>query len=381
MRILHTSDWHLGRAFHRVDLLGAQARFLDHLVETIRAEKVDVLIVAGDVYDRALPPVDAVRLLDEALDRLVDTGAQVLMSSGNHDSAQRLGFGSLRNAKAGLHLRAHVAGLDKPLLLEDSSGPVALYALPYLEPAMVCDELGTSRTHHEVLAAAMGRVRADLAGRPKGTRSVVAAHAFVTGAAPSQSERDIRVGGLDSAPRSTFAGMDYVALGHLHGPQRLTETMRYSGSPLPYSFSEAGHVKSSWLVELGAAGVCAVQAVPAPVHRRLARFRGRLDELLSDPALMHAQAAFCQVTLTDAERPREPMERLRARFPHTLSLSFEPEGGHALPKGYAERVAGLSDEELCCAFLSDVRGHSESQQERSLLVSALETGRLAEASA
>jgi exonuclease SbcD len=374
MRLLHTSDWHLGRSFHGVDLLAAQAAVVDHLVEAVRTESVDVVVVAGDVYDRALPPVDAVRLLDESLDRLLDTGAQVVVSSGNHDSPQRLGFGARRAEAAGLHLRTRVEGLHRPVLLDDEHGQVAVYALPYLEPGMVAEQLGVAPGHPQVVGAALGRVRADLAGRP-GTRSVVAAHAFVTGAAPSESERDIRVGGVGSVPRSAFDGFDYVALGHLHGPQRLSGSVRYSGSPLPYSFSEAGHRKGSWLVELGAAGLGSVEQVPAPVHRPLVTLRGHLADLLVDPAHRAAEQAFCQVVLTDAQRPPSPMERLRARFPHTVHLGFEPDGVRAPVGSYTERVQGLDDEQVCCSFLSDVRGREASAQERAVLRRALEQTR------
>ncbi len=379
MRLLHTSDWHLGRSFHQVPMLGAQEQFLDHLVATVREESVDAVVVAGDVYDRALPPVDAVAVLDEALDRLVDTGAAVLVTSGNHDSPQRLGFGSRRSARAGLHLRTRVADLARPVVLEDRHGEVALYGLPYLEPGLVHDEMGVGRSHAQVLEVAMDRVRADLAGRG-GARSVVAAHAFVTGAEASSSERDIRVGGVDSAPRSTFDGVDYVALGHLHRPQRVTETVRYSGSPLPYSFSERDHAKGSWLVDLDARGACSVEKVPAPAHRPLVVLRGRLEDLLADPAHDAARSAFCQVVLTDAERPREPMERLRARFPHTVSLLFEPTGGRERSGSYAHRVEGLDHSELCCSFLDDVRGRGASDAERELVGQALEAWRATEVS-
>jgi len=371
MRLLHTSDWHLGRAFHGVDLLAAQERFLDHLVDVVRAEQVDVVVVAGDVYDRALPPVDAVRLLDDALDRLLGAGAQVVVSSGNHDSPQRLGFGARRAERAGLHLRTAVGELARPVLLADEHGAVAVYALPYLEPATVAGSLEAAPTHQQVLGAALARARADLRRRPA-ARSVVAAHAFVTGAAPSDSERDIRVGGVGAVPQALFTGFDYAALGHLHGPQRLAEHVRYSGSPLPYSFSEAHHRKGSWLVDLGPQGVAGVERVPAPVHRPLASLRGRLDDLLADPAHAAAQAAFCQVVLTDAERPAVPMDRLRARFPHTVHLTFEPQGGAGRRGSYVERVTGLDDEEVCCAFLDDVRCRPASEAERSLLRSALE---------
>ena len=376
VRILHTSDWHLGRSFHRVGLLDAQAQFLAHLVEIVRSERVDAVVVSGDVYDRALPAVDAVAVLDDALDALVDTGATVLVTSGNHDSAQRLGFGGRRNARAGLHLRTRLAAASTPVLLEDRHGPVALYGIPYAEPALACDPLGVPRGHRPVLNALMDGVRADLAGQARRTRSVVAAHAFVTGGDVSDSERDISVGGVGAVPSSVFSGVDYVALGHLHGRQRLAGHVRYSGSPLPYSFSEHAHRKGSWLLELGAAGLERVDAVDAPVLRPLALLRGSLDDLLTEPAHEQHEGSFCQVTLTDAQRPREPMERLRRRFPHVLALGFAPDGAATSPAGYAERVEGLGDVDLCCAFVDHVRGAPAMDAERLLLRDALEGGRL-----
>ena len=378
MRILHTSDWHLGRSFHRVGLLDAQAHFLDHLVDVVRSERVDAVVVAGDVYDRALPAVDAVAVLDDALDALVDTGTAVLVTSGNHDSAARLGFGARRSARAGLHLRTTIADAATPVLLEDRHGPVAFYGIPYAEPALVCDTLAVERGHRPVLTALMDGVRRDLASRP-GARSLVAAHAFVTGGAASDSERDISVGGVGAVPASVFDGVDYVALGHLHGRQRLSDIVRYSGSPLPYSFSEHAHRKGSWLLEMGPEGTERVDAVEAPVLRPLALLRGRLDDLLVDPAHERHEDSFCQVTLTDAQRPREPMERLRRRFPYVLALGFEPEGRRAEALGYADRVEGLDDVDLCCAFVDHVRGAPARDAERRLLRDALEGGRLRDA--
>jgi exonuclease SbcD len=382
VRILHTSDWHLGRSFHRVDLIAAQATVLDHLVEVARAERVDAVVVAGDVYDRALPGVDAVTLLNDTLVRLVDLGVTVVVSSGNHDSAGRLGFLSRVLARSGVHLRTDPARVGEPVLLADEHGDVAVYPLPYLEPSLTADVLGAERTHAGVLAAAAGRVRADLASRPAGTRSVVAAHAFLAGGAPSDSERELAVGGVVSAPVGVFDGVDYVALGHLHGRQTLGPSVRYAGSPLAYSFSEAGHTKGSWLVALGRDGVEAVEAVDAPVPRPLARLRGRLEDLLADPRHAAAESAWCQVVLTDAVRPSSPMEQVRRRFPHTLELRLEPalapgqEGGDP---GYAARIAGRGDVEVCCGFLEHVRGGRPSTPaETALFREALEAGLLAE---
>ncbi len=376
MRILHTSDWHLGRSFHRVGMLEHQAAFVDHLVEAVRSEGIDIVVLAGDVYDRALPSVDTVAVLDDALSRVLDAGAQVLLTSGNHDSAGRLGFASRVLERGGVHLRTRIGDLARPVLLGDAHGPVALYGLPYLEPAMCAEHLCAERSHQGVLTAAMARVRADLATRTPATRSVVAAHAFVVGGQVSDSERDISVGGVGAVPQAVFDGVDYVALGHLHGRQRLREAVRYSGSPLAYSFSEAAHTKGSWIVDLGPSGVAAVLSLPAPVPRPLALLRGHLDDLLVDPAHLPAEQAWCQVVLTDAVRPRAAMARLQLRFPHTLSLGFEPDGALARTADYASRVRGRSEIDVCCGFLEHVRGAGAGEAERALLARALEQSRL-----
>ncbi|MFD8014698.1 exonuclease SbcCD subunit D, partial [Streptomyces sp. NPDC059762] len=220
MRFLHTSDWHLGRSFHRVGLLDAQAAFLDHLVATVRDREVDAVLVAGDVYDRAVPPLPAVELFDRALHRLAEAGVPTVMISGNHDSARRLGVGAGLLGRAGIHLRTDPAGIGTPVVLTDAHGEVALYGLPYLEPALVREQLGAAKSGHEsVLAAAMDRVRADLAARPAGTRSVVLAHAFVAGGAPSDSERDITVGGVAAVPTAGFDGGVYGGRRPPHGAQ------------------------------------------------------------------------------------------------------------------------------------------------------------------
>jgi DNA repair protein SbcD/Mre11 len=382
VRILHTSDWHLGRAFHRVGLLEAQATFVDHLVDVVAAERVDVVLVAGDVYDRAIPGVDVVALLDEALSRLVATGTTVVLSGGNHDSARRLGFASRVLETARVHVRTDPRRCAEPVLLEDRHGPVALYPLPYLEPALAGPLVGApdgTASHAAVLGAALGAVRADLAGRPRGTRSVVGAHAFVVGGEACDSERDITVGGVASVPSGVFDGVDYVALGHLHGRQRIAENVRYSGSPLAYSFSEHAHTKGSWLVTLGRSGVEAVEPVDAPVPRPLALLRGSLENLLTSREHAPSEAAWCRVTLTDAERPADAMRRLRTRFPHTLELRFEPEGVVAgADLTYTERVAGRGELDVCCGFLEHVRGRAASDDETAVLRAAVEALRLDE---
>jgi exonuclease SbcD len=354
-----------------VGLLGAQAAYVDHLVDTVRSERVDAVLVSGDVYDRALPSPDTVELLSTAVTRLIDAGAAVILSSGNHDSAIRLGFASELLSRAGLHIRTATESIGVPVVVDG----VAVYPLPYLEPAVAADPLGASeRSHAGVLRAAMARVDADRAVR--GGPSVVMAHAFVTGAATSDSERDISVGGVSAVHPKVFAGADYVALGHLHGRQRVGDGVRYSGSPVPLSFSEAGHTKGSWLVDIDGSRV-EVEAVDAPVERPLAVLRGDIDLLLTDPALTPAERAWCQVTLTDPVRPLGGMEQLRRRFPHTLVLQFDPQGAPVPVRSYAQRTTAESDLDVCCAFLGHVRaGHGPSEQEQAVLAAAVEAVRV-----
>src|SRR3954470_24201722 len=284
MRLLHTSDWHIGRSLHGADLLAEQERVLGALADVVAAERGDAVLVAGDVYDRAVPSAGATGVLDRVLPRLRAAGAAVVLTPGNHDSARRLGFAAGLLAVSGVHVRAAVPMLDEPVLLADEHGDVAVYGIPYLEPEVARGELGVpdARGSAAVLRVAMDRIRADLFLRP-GARSVVLAHAFVGGGVPSESERDICVGGVDLVPAEVFDGVDYVALGHLHRPQTLSPRLRYSGSPLAYGFGEAGQAKQVWLVVLDAAGLAGVRPVLLPTPRPLAVLTGTMAELLADP--------------------------------------------------------------------------------------------------
>jgi exonuclease SbcD len=380
VRLLHTSDWHLGRHLHGASLLDAQAAVVDFVVDTARREQVDAVLIAGDLYDRAIPPLDAVELFDRALVRLAAEGVAVVAISGNHDSSARLGFASGLMEGAGVHLRSRPDACGQPVLLADEHGPVAIYPLPYLEPAVAQGPLGATECRHQaVVEAAMDRVRADLAAR-RGTRSVVVAHAFVAGeGAPveSDSERDVSIGGTALVGTRAFDGIDYVALGHLHRAQAPGPNVAYSGSPVAYSFSEAGHTKSVTLVELDGSGLVRTERLPTPVHRGLARVRGSLDDLLGSPAHADIEDCFVEVTLTDHERPREPMARLRERFPHVLRLAFDaPE--LTPTTSYRAQVEGRSDLEVCTAFVEHVRGRAATLDEIALFDRALADRRVAE---
>ncbi|MFB7609860.1 exonuclease SbcCD subunit D [Streptomyces gardneri] len=375
MRILHTSDWHLGRQLHRVPLIDEQHHFLRFLVDTVREHHVDVVAVAGDVFDRAIPPLDAIGLFDQVLEELADMRVPLVMISGNHDSPRRLGVNARLIERAGIHLRTAVDDCARPAVLHDEHGPVAFYGLPYLEPGLVQDHFETEKPSHQaVLGAAMDQVRADLATRP-GTRSVVLAHAFVTGAEPSDSERDITAGGVPSVSASVFDGVDYAALGHLHRCQKITDRVRYSGSPLAYSFSEADHPKAMWLIDLDAQARLSAQRILCPVPRTLARLTGTLDALLTDPEHTEHESSWLHITLTDPDRPHMAMERLKERFPHTLKLSFTA-GHHTSDESYGTRVNGRSDHDITLGFVEHVTNIPATAQEQDLLREGLESVRI-----
>ncbi|MDQ0690494.1 exonuclease SbcCD subunit D [Arthrobacter sp. W4I7] len=386
MRLLHTSDWHLGRSFHGIGMLDAQRAFVDQLVDAVARHAVDVVLIAGDVYDRALPGVDVVRLLDDALVRLTSAGAQVVLTSGNHDSAIRLGFASRLLERGGVHLRTRLDSLGQPLLLPASGEAlVAIYGIPWLEPRLVADQLGVqTASHFEVTRAATGLIRQDIERRSASAtvHSVVLAHTFASGGVSSDSERDLSIGGVGAVPLDLFDGFSYTALGHLHGRQALSPQVRYSGSPLAYSFSEASHRKGAWLIDIGAGGVAGVQEVLWDAPRTLAVLRGPLPELLESPEYSWAETAYCQVTLTDAQRPARAMEQLRTRFPDTLVLAFDPQGGSAgTASTYSSRLAEAPDDlAVCCGFLEHVRGRVPDDAEKAALTTALENVRLQEAS-
>ena len=346
MRLLHTSDWHLGRQFHGASLLDEQAAAVDRIVELTAQHQADVVVIAGDLYDRAIPSGPAVELLDDALVRLRDTGAVVVAISGNHDSATRAGFGDRLMSRAGVTVRADVRRFAEPVLVDAAEGPVAVYPVPYLDPLVFdaahpvvapgSDDSAPDRprrsTHQQTLARALKVVRADRNRRR--LPSVVVAHAFVANTAPRLeeapveecgSERQLAVGGADRVDQSVFAGFDYVALGHLHGPQAWdADRIAYSGSPLRYSFSEEHHRKGVRLVDLGTDGRRSVQFVELGVGLPLRTITGELDRLLTDPALAGAEGARVRAVLTDVHLPHQAMARLRSRFPHAAELLHEP---------------------------------------------------------
>lgn len=382
MRLLHTSDWHLGVSLEGMSMLEHQRAALAHLADLVQREDVDAVLISGDVYDRALPAVEAVTLFEDALVSLA-RHCTVVVTSGNHDSAVRLGFGS-RLYGDRVHLRTSLDRIADPVVLEDEYGPVHIYGLPYLEPDLTRHKLAAepvARSHEAVLGAAMDLVRADLEGRCADlegrcadrvrARSVVMAHAFIVGSTGddperSSSERDIRVGNVDSAPASVFRGIDYTALGHLHGPQQPASPgpgiVRYSGSPLRYSFSEARHRKSITLVDLGPDGVKSVSTVPVPQPRAMAELTGTLADLLDHEGHAEHVDSWLKITVTDPVRPENMHARLRERYPHLITSYHRSTG---IPGGIAAIPEAADPMDVVVQFLAATLGDepSDSQTE------------------
>jgi len=285
MRILHTSDWHLGRLFHGVHLTEDQGYVLEQVLDAAGSASPDVILVSGDVYDRAVPPAEAISLLDDVISRMVlGLKIPVIMIAGNHDSPDRLAFGSRLMKERGFHVAGPFAGSVKPVVLKDKAGEVCFYPLPFAEPAVMREKLGdaTLKDHDSVMRAAVDAIRER---HPADSRSVLLAHAFVVGGTESESERPLSVGGAGTVRASSFDGFDYVALGHLHRPQEIggakkartgvskkagaagarnpgAAAIQYAGSLMKYSFSEAAHQKCIKLVEMDRSGKCVVEKIP-----------------------------------------------------------------------------------------------------------------------
>ena len=378
MRILHTSDWHIGRSFHGHSSLAHLAKVLAAMVDIVVEREVDVVAVAGDVFDTATPAAENFDVLTTALTALRNAGATVIMTSGNHDSATRLGFQSGFASLAGIHILTRPENHTDPVTISDAFGPVHFYGIPYLEPAMVRHRYPDEvlRTHSDVLGFAMDGIRRDLAGRDG--RSVVLSHCFAVDIAePSTTqgdvERDITSGGLDIVPLSVFDGPDYVALGHIHGRATLSERARYSGAPLHYSFSEADKPRGGWLVELGKAGLESVDWVEFPVPRPLVVLTGELDELLADDSLQQYAGYWVSAILTDRVRPLDGMRRLQSRFPHAAHLDHRPAVlADQADASYGSRIAARTDAEIVDGFLEFVRnGVGASDAERVLVTDVI----------
>jgi DNA repair protein SbcD/Mre11 len=331
VRFVHTSDWHLGKRLCEASLLEDQAYALVQIFEICRSERADALVVAGDLYDRAVPPLEAVALLSDFFQRVIrDLRIPVIAISGNHDSPDRLGFGAELLAEGRLHLRTSFERRALPVVVEPdgrSGGrskarpPTHFYCLPYLEPEAARAALGDPEIadHDRAVRAALAAMHQDRAAR-RADQAILVAHLFAAGGVESQeSERALVVGGAARVEAPSLLGWSYAALGHLHAPQPVggREAIRYSGSPLKYSFGESEQEKGVAVVEL-VLGRAAVRTIPLTPRRDLVRIEGRFQELVSDPRFAPAELAYVEATYTDTGYVVDAAARLRQRFPNLL---------------------------------------------------------------
>jgi DNA repair protein SbcD/Mre11 len=371
VRFIHTGDWHLGKLLRERQLLEDQEFALHGLLRLVEQLRPDAMVVAGDVYDRAVAPVEAVAVLDEILATLtLDLRVPVVMIAGNHDSARRLQYLNGLVRGVGLHVVGEVGAAPAGVRVAGADGvEVVFWPLAYTDPETARGALGRAdiHTHEAALRAQLDLVREQMGDD---ARHVVVAHAFVTGATTSESERPLSVGGSGEVSRDLFDGFDYAALGHLHRPQRVGERVRYAGSLLKYSFDEADHRKSVTVVDVDAAGGLTIEQIELPVLRDLVRLKGSFDELLTRPDAADYAQAYVEVVLTDTDAVLDPMQKLRAVYPEILSLRREAwltEGGVAP----APDVGRLSTRDLFAEFFEETTGGTLTEPQQQEVDAAL----------
>ena len=365
MKLIHLSDLHLGKRVNEFPMLEDQQYILTEILQIIDREAPDAVLIAGDVYDKSVPSAEAVGLLDEFLVNLSRRKLQVFVISGNHDSPERMAFGGRLMERSGVHLAPVYDGKVRPFALSDEYGLVKVYLLPFVKPSHVrrCFPDREIASYTDALSVAIGAMEVDEA-----ERNVLVTHQFVTGAARCDSE-EISVGGTDNVDAAVFAPFDYVALGHIHGPQQVgREAVRYCGTPLKYSFSEAGQQKSVTVVELGEKGSVAVCTVPLTPLRDLVELRGTYQELTFRGFYEGTsyQRDYVHITLTDEEDIPDAVSKLRIIYPNLMKLDYDNQRTRAgIVLEGAEDAQRRSPLELLEEFYEKQNGQPMGQEQRS----------------
>ena len=372
MKFIHLSDLHLGKRVHDISMIEDQRDILTKILAIIDEEAPDCVILAGDIYDKAVPTAEATALFDDFLVRLAQRRLQVFAISGNHDSPERLNFGSRLMEGTGIHLAAVYQGAREPIVLWDTHGPLHIYLLPYLKPAVLRHVYPEAEvtTYEDAVTYAIDRWEIDPT-----QRNVLVAHQFVVGGTTCESE-ELSVGGLDQVGAQVFDAFDYVALGHLHGPQKIgRETLRYCGTPLKYSFSECRHQKSACLVEFGEKGSVTVRTIPIQPLRDLREIRGIYDAVTAKSFYDGTNTEdYLHVILTDQEDVPEAMGRLRAIYPNVMKLTYDNLRTQSSQEIWgAERPETKSPLELFRDFYQLQNNQPMSQEQEDFLLGLMET--------
>lgn len=320
MKFIHTSDWHIGRQFHNVSLLEDQRHVLNQLIEHIEREAVDAVVIAGDIYDRSVPPAAAVELLDDVLNKIcAELGVPVLLIPGNHDSAERLRFASRQLRQAGLHIIGELSQINEPVKIRGNSIEVCFYGIPYNDPESVRNHFSVDVSTYD--EAHRYLVEQIISSKPDDSPSILISHCFIDGWDESDSERPLSIGGADRINYEAFTAFDYVALGHLHSPQHKGELhIRYSGSILKYSFSEQHQRKGITLVEMADNGMKSATHLPLHPLRDMRILEGELNTLLEQGKTDPHNDDYLLVRLTDKHALLDPMGKLRQVYPNVLHI-------------------------------------------------------------
>lgn len=371
MKLIHLSDLHLGKRVNEFSMLEDQRDILSKILDIIDREEPDAVILAGDIYDKPVPPAEAVQLFDDFLYNLARRDLQIFVISGNHDSPERIAFGSRLLDRSGVHLSPVYHGEVEPVVLEDRYGPVCIYMLPFIKPTHVRryfpDEGIESYT--DAVRTAIRKMGVD-----RSARNVLVTHQFVTGATRSESE-ETSVGGSDNVDAQVFDDFDYVALGHIHGPQNIdSERIRYCGTPLKYSFSEAEHIKSVTVAELAEKGTLQIRTVPLVPKHDMRVLRGSYMELTARPNYIGtAVEDYLHIILTDAEEIPEAMNRLRVIYPNVMKLSYDNQRTRSLNQvGGAEEVERKSPLELFGELYEKQNGTPLSEEQTAYVTALIE---------
>lgn len=358
MKLLHLADLHLGKRVNGFSMLDDQKYILSQIIACIDIEQPQVVLLAGDIYDKTVPSEDAVSLFDDFLVQLAKRNLEVFIISGNHDSAERVAFGSRLMQASGIHFAPVYQGSVSPIVLQDDMGEVAFYLLPFLKPAQVRRFFPEASITNDT--DAMQQVISNLQCNPE-RRNVAVAHQFVMGAALSGSE-ELAIGGLNAVDAAVFAGFDYVALGHLHGAQRAgAEWIRYAGSPLKYSIAERNQVKSVTIVELGQKGNVDIRLLPLHPKRDIQQFTGLFDEMMAREQICED---YCEIILTDEQDIPNALSRLRALYPNLMHLAYDNTRTRAQSTIWSTETMQTSPMDLFEEFYIAQNGQPMSSQQR-----------------
>lgn len=371
MKLIHLSDLHIGKRVNEFSMLEDQKYILKVILNIIDDEKPDGILIAGDVYDKSVPSAEAVQLLDDFLCRLAERKLPTFIISGNHDSAERLSFGSRLMNISGIHLSPVYNGKVEPLTLTDEYGRVNIYMLPFIKPVNVRRFFPDSEIESYTDAI---RVAVDSMNVDRNERNIIITHQFVTGASRSESE-EISVGGSDNVDAAAFDAFDYVALGHIHGPQKIgREAVRYCGTPLKYSFSEANHKKSVTIVEMGEKGRTEIRTAVLVPLRDLREIKGRYEEIVLKESYEGTSTDdYMHITLTDEEDIPDVMNRLRVIYPNIMKLDYDNKRTRSNQSvGMAEDIEKKTPLELFSEFYQDRNGQPMSKEQTAFMQSLIE---------